>query len=245
MSYTKSARFYDAVYHFKDYEEEAHLIREVAAIYLPDTGKMVRRTLLDVACGTGQHMQYWRADFAVKGLDLEPELLKVARERCPDVPLVTGDMVDFDLGEQFDVVTCLFSAIGYVQTFDRLCRAVRSMARHLKPDGVLIVEPWFTPAAWHPGGSPHATFVDHSDLKIARMTISEQFEGADGQPISRNDMHFLVATPARIEHFVERHDLGLFEHEQYVSAFEVANLEVAHDSIGLTGRGLYTGQHKL
>ena len=54
-------------------------------------------------------------------------------------------MTDFDLATTYDAVTCLFSAIGYVRTVDRMNRAVACMARHVKPGGVLIVEPWITP----------------------------------------------------------------------------------------------------
>src|SRR3712207_7289123 len=41
-------------------------------------------------------------------------------ERYPDVRFHQGDMTDFDLGRRFDVVVCLFSAIGYVLTEERL-----------------------------------------------------------------------------------------------------------------------------
>ena len=61
-----------------------------------------------------------------------------------------GNMLDFDLGRQFDVVTCLFSSIGYVKTVPNMKRAVANMSRHLKPGGVLVLEPWFTPEDWHP-----------------------------------------------------------------------------------------------
>jgi ubiquinone/menaquinone biosynthesis C-methylase UbiE len=189
-----------------------------------------------VACGTGQHIAHWLAHYTVTGLDIEPNLLAVARQRNPAAAFVEGDMVAFDLGQSFDVVTCLFSAIGYVKTLDRLLLALQGMRRHVKPGGVLIVEPWFAPEQWHPGGV-HANFVDQPGLKIARMSISEQ----DGR-ISRNDMHFLVGTPQGIEHFVERHELGLFTQEEYLNAFNQCALkEVIYDPDGLTGRGLYIG----
>ena len=59
-------------------------------------------------------------------------------------------MTGFDLGTTYDAVTCLFGAIGYVRTVDRMNRAVACMARHVKPGGVLIVDPWITPDAWKP-----------------------------------------------------------------------------------------------
>ena len=79
-------------------------------------------TLLDVACGTGRHLEYFVREASCVGLDIEPGLLAVAGRRCPGVELVPGDMTDFELGRTFDAVTCLFSSIGYVRTVEGLRR---------------------------------------------------------------------------------------------------------------------------
>lgn len=227
--FTKSAGFYDAIYAFKDYAREAdridHLIRE---------HRLSRGTrLLDVGCGTGGHITHLKKIYAVEGLDLDPGMLAAARERHPEVIFHAGDMLTFDLERRFDAVVCLFSSIGYVRTRPRLIQAVSNMARHLAPGGVLIVEPWITPEAFTPGGV-HALFVDRPDLKIARMNVS-----AVEEKVSILDFHYLVGRPAGIESFTERHELGLFAHEDYLAAFEAAGLKPAHDPAGLDGRGLY------
>src|SRR5690242_12139387 len=124
--FTKSAAFYDAIYSFKDYSAEAV---QVAAV-IEQNKRSQGKTLLDVGCGTGQHLQYLGENYQVEGLDLDGELLKIARGRCPDVPFHQADMVDFDLGKQFDVVTCLFSSIGYAKTVERLDSAIAHIAHH-------------------------------------------------------------------------------------------------------------------
>jgi len=232
--FDKSAQFYDIIYSQvgKDYAGEAARIHALIGQYRRSAGD----DLLDIACGTGEHLAHLRAYYHVEGLDLDPNILAVARRRHPDVAFHQADMADFDLGRQFDAITCLFSSIGYVKTVARLNQAIATMLRHLKPGGVLLVEPWFTPAVFKPGGV-HATFVDEPALKIARMNVSRVEDG-----ISVLDFHYLVATPAGVEHFTERHELALFESADYERAFRAAGADAAYDAQGLTGRGLYIGR---
>ena len=137
---------------YKDYAGEAARLTELIRARNPSA-----RTLLDVACGTGKHLEALRSEFEVEGVDIDEGLLAIARGRLGSVPLHTADMRDFDLGRRFDAVTCLFSAIGHVADGDELDAAVASMARHLEPGGVLIVEPWLEPDVWEigPAPSPH------------------------------------------------------------------------------------------
>jgi SAM-dependent methyltransferase len=230
--FSKTARFYDKIYSFKDYRGEVERLVAIVREHLRSGG----RRLLDVACGTGLHIEYLKESFDVEGLDINPELLELARQRNPDVPFHQGDMIDFDLGQTFDVVTCLFSSIGYVKTLDNVEKAAGCMARHLVPGGLLVIEPWFSPDAWH-APSVHGMFIDEPELKIARINTSF----VDGR-LSYFDLHYLIGTPEGTEHFVERHELGLFETDEVLAALSRAGVEVIYDAEGLTGRGLFIGR---
>ena len=227
----KTARYYDRIYAFKDYAAEARRVVEIAREHVRSGGDR----LLDVACGSGRHIEHLRREFDAEGLDLADELLDLARERNPGVPFHQGDMTGFELGRRFDVVTCLFSSIGYARTEENMRRAIACMARHAAPGGVVVVEPWFTPDAWQPN-TVHALYIDEPDLKIARVNTSY----VDGR-LSYFDLHHLIGTPEGTEHIVERHELGLFERAEVLAAFEAAGLAVTYDAEGLTGRGLYIG----
>lgn len=229
--YRLSAAHYDAIYAGKDYAAEAEQIRDLVTARRGRPGGR----LLDVACGTGRHLAHLRAHFEAAGLDLEPGLLAEARRRLPGLPLHQGDMRAFDLGERFDVVTCLFSAIGYVRTRAGLARAFGAMARHLAPEGLLLVEPWFRPEQWR-HASLHLKTVDEPDLKIARACTSE-LRGS----LSVMDMHHLVSTPEGTRHFKERHVLGLFTVDEMRDGFQAAGLQADFQEPGLIGRGLWVG----
>jgi SAM-dependent methyltransferase len=228
MSYTRRPELYDLEYSFKDYESECVRIEEIVRARAPQA-----RTLLDVACGTGKHLVFLRTRFDCEGVDLDDGLLAVARERLGNVPLHQGDMRTLDLGRRFDVVTCLFSSIGFVHDLGGLADATRSLAAHVADGGVLLVEPWITPDAWMPG-RPHVLAADAEGIALARVTVS----GQHGR-ISTTDMHYLVGTADGVEQFEERHELGLFTLEEMRRALEATGLTVEHDPDGLMGRGLW------
>lgn len=230
--FTKTAEFYNRIYGFKDYRQEAGDISRIVHERLAGTG----HRLLDVACGTGKHIEHLKASFSVEGLDISEELLEVARQANPKVPLHLGDMTDFILGRQFDVVTCLFSSIGYVGTVPRLGKAIERMSAHIRPGGLLIVEPWFTPEAWN-ANTVHASFIDDPELKVARVSTSF-VEGT----LSFFDLHYLIGTPTGTQHYVERHELGLFTVVEIRAAFGESGMAVDYDPVGLTGRGLYVAR---
>jgi SAM-dependent methyltransferase len=218
----------------KDYDRESEVLRALIEDERPGA-----RTLLDVACGTGQHLARLRRSFRVEGVDLDPVMLAAARERLgPDLPLREGDMRDLDLGRRFDAVICLFSAIGYVVTLDGLRRAVAAMARHLTPGGVLLIEPWMPPGTFTTRRI-HAQVVEQPELKIVRMSRVRE---------ARNrrctmDFDILIGTPDGTERRKERHMLGLFADAEYQAAFRAAGLMVRHDAeLMPESRGLYVGR---
>ena len=229
--FSESEQYYDDIYETmgKDYVAEASKIHEFIQQHKQTEGN----TLLDVACGTGTHAGLLCKYYDVEGTDLNTSMLKVARKKHPQIRFVQSDMRDFDFARQFDVIICLFSAIGYMKTKTDLQKAIRRMSRHLLPGGVLLVEPWFTPEQWNVG-RVSTILVDKPGRKIVRMS-----RGWKRGRLSLLDFHYLVGTSKGIEHITEHHEFGLFLHEEYVDAFKKAGLDVTHDPEGVDGRGLY------
>jgi ubiquinone/menaquinone biosynthesis C-methylase UbiE len=225
------AQYYDRIYSFKNYAVETEKLIGWIETHRRSTGSR----LLDVACGTGHQLEFLAKSFDAEGLDLSPGLLECAKKRNPGLAFHCADMRTFDLSARFDAITCLFSSIGYMMTIADLEQAVATMARHLVPGGVLIIEPWLTPDVWK-SGSVHGMFIDDPDLKIARVNTS-----LTRGRLSIFDLHHLIGTPEGTFHFVEHHEMGLYTVDEMTSAFENAGLITTVEPEGLTGRGIYIG----
>ena len=225
-----TAQQYDAVYASKDYEREAHLIRDAIRGVHPGL-----HTVLDVACGTGSHDQYLSRYFQVDGIDLEPSYLEVARQRNAGGRYSCGDMQDFSLDRMYDVIVCLFSSIGYVKTIEGLQATLKCFRDHLTHGGIALIEPWITPEDWELN-SIRCNTEKRQSTTVLRMCHST----ATGR-LSRLTCEYLFGDPDGIVHVRDLHEMGLFTRQEMTRAMTGAGFDVEFDPQGL-GRGLYTGR---
>jgi len=229
--FSNSAEFYDAIYgKFKDYPAEAKKIADLIAREHPDA-----KTLLDVACGSGEHARILREQyqFEVEGIDLDGNFVSLAERKNPGSRFFRADMVDFELGRTYDAVMCLFSSIGYVRTLDRVTRAFRQFKAHMNEGGLILVEPWFPPGFLIPG-KIYLNSVQKDEVAIARLGYSEVRDR-----ISTLHFEYLIGTLGKIRRETETHEMGLFTREEMGRCFNEAGLSFKFDPDGLSGRGLY------
>ena len=234
MSYDEASVYYDAIYEaMKDYAAEVERLRSL----LEHHARRPVRELLDMACGTGLHDQYLKNYYSVEGADLSRSQLAIARRRCPDLVFHDADMTAFDLGRDYDAVTCLFSAIGHVITEERLRAAVRAMAAHVRPGGLVVIEPFIDPSEFRPGHLGVEQGQD-GDMHVLRVSYSER----TGDVLELTMHHYISAAGKVAVMKPLRFDIAMFTAEQLRGAMESAGLEVLHDPEGLMGRGLYLGR---
>jgi SAM-dependent methyltransferase len=231
--FTSSAQYYDLIYgSFKDYQTEADLVARLLRSANPPC-----RSVLDVACGTGQHASLLTAQgFLVDGLDLNQTFIEIARRKLPAARLFVGDMTSFSLAYQYDAVLCLFSSIGYLRTMDKVRAALACFRQHLAPGGVVIVEPWFPPGVLDPARVSEN--VGEADGVRVVRTTSVRVQDRTCQLVF--DYQIMDSAGTRQE--TEVHELGLFTVEEMLAAFRTAGLQATYDPAGLIGRGLYVAR---
>lgn len=201
--YKKFAKYYDKVYFDKDYAKEVEVINWAVKKHKKSKGSK----LLDIACGTGGHAAILKKDYSIIGVDLNPEMLKLARKKVVGVKFIKGDMKTLALGKKFDIVTCLFTSITYNQNYTELDNTLKIFYNHLHPGGLVIFDIGFHKDYWL-GGSVWINTYSGKDLQLARISQSPQ-EPKDG--IFDGKMIFLIKDKGKVDFEIDEHKLGVFE----------------------------------
>ncbi|MFI5240104.1 MAG: class I SAM-dependent DNA methyltransferase [Candidatus Saccharimonadia bacterium] len=131
--YSGFAQYYDEA--MGDQSAKITLLKGLVAEYAPTA-----RKILELACGTGTILEGFSNNFLLTGIDLSPEMLSIARTKAPSAKLLKGDMRNFTLDEQYDVVLCIFNSINHLTNFSDWLVVFRRAWEHLLPDGIFIFD---------------------------------------------------------------------------------------------------------
>jgi len=133
VAYAEFARFYDEV-NGEPVARSRQILDDIDR-HLPDAA-----TVLELGCGTGAILAGLGSGLALTGVDLSPEMLSVARRRCPRATLHEADMTSFTLAQRFDVVLCVFDTLNHVTSFDGWMDLFERVREHLNPGGLFIFD---------------------------------------------------------------------------------------------------------
>lgn len=115
------------------------LVRNEAVIsaILDNAGVKAGVDVLDVACGTGVLFPDYlhRGVASLTAVDIAPEMVKIARQKFPQVKVLCGDVEQTDFDRCFDVIM-IYNAFPH---FPDPARLIGCLARWVKPGGRLSV----------------------------------------------------------------------------------------------------------
>jgi len=186
------------------------------------------RGLLDVACGTGTHVKFFRKSFNVTGIDISKEMLALAGKKHPDVDFRECDMTNFDLGRRFGSIICLYGSIAFVKTKDRLKAAISCFSNHMDKGAVLVLVPWSNKEDFK-----EIIVADKekkgNGVKAVRLEHVKLYK----KDFVKIEYHYLVGMNKKISYYRGHHPvIGLFSKTDYRDAIRGAGLEVAEEYRG-------------
>lgn len=136
------SHYYDLFYKTKAYSRECAMLEELFKKYAGSKPK----TILDLGCGTGSHIaELAKRGYEVTGIDRSREMLAVARKKLKKfrkIRLISSTFQTFHLGQKFDAVICMFSAINYLTRLSDLKRMFRNVRHHMRDDSLFVFDFW-------------------------------------------------------------------------------------------------------
>lgn len=225
--YADAAEFYDSVTPYRARQDVAFFVEAARAAPGP---------VLELGCGTGRILiPTARAGARITGLDASSAMLAMCRRKLADeseevqsrATLVRGDMREFELHREFELVTIPFRPFQHLLTVEDQLACLGAIRRHLVPGGKLILDvfnpaierlaaPLSAPGSWEE--EPEFTLPDGRrvlrrvrivgrDLlkQIHDIEFDYQVTHADGRQETRtHSTRMRYSFPYEVEHLLAR-----------------------------------------
>lgn len=163
---------------------------DLIAMILDNGGIKPGIRVLDVACGTGVLFpDYLKREVAsVTGIDISPEMAKIAQSKFPQVDVICGDVETAEFAEPFDAIM-VYNAFPH---FPDPARLIKVLAGLVKPGGKLSVAHGMSRAQLtnHHAGRASAVSIDLLHEKELAALMEPYF---DVDVIISNERMYQVA----------------------------------------------------
>jgi len=226
MNQEKQQRFYKDLAKYwpiisppEDYIEEGEYVAQV----IKHTSPIETKTVLDLGCGGGHDDFALKKHFKITGVDISPDMLKLAKKLNPEVKYVKGDMRTVRLKDKFDAVT-IFDSIHYMTTHDDLTTLFETAYHHLKPGGVMITVVEVT----------KETFVQNKTRSMvqSKNNVEVSFIENYYDPDPTDNTYeatfvFLIRDKGKLKIETDKHTCGVFAMQTWLDILEETGFRVS------------------
>ncbi len=206
----KKAELYDIFSSQQDFRKETNFIIKVVKKFK----KTKENSLLNVGCGTGNHDKFLKKHFNVFGIDLNKDILRLAKKKNPKIQYKLGDMKSFKLNKTFNIITALTGVISYNYSYKELKKTLTNLYNHLEKGGILIFN-WAVvkEVAFEKGEKINFTTVAAFSIKDADcVLINNAYDPDRKDTTMESHLIFLIRkNKGPLKVIVDKHLQGLFE----------------------------------
>jgi len=190
------SKYYDLLYKDKNYQEEYNYIKNLI-MERGYNGKSV----LDIGCGTGKHLKYFKDDgYDVAGVDLSENMILEAKKHLnQENDLICSKASDFKFNKKFDLIISLFHVMSYQTSNEEIEKVFFNVKEHLIKDGLFIFDFWYGPGV----------LTDPPIVKIKRLEDEKFLVTRLTEPVMRYnenivDINYEIIVEDKLTHFTEK-----------------------------------------
>ena len=132
-----NSKYYHILYKNRDEQEAVFFLNKII-----NHIKLKKGKVLDLACGKGRHAKYLnKIGLNVVGIDLSKNSIYFAKKyENEKLKFYVHDMRNVFKENEYNLVTNLFTSFGYFEDHKDEQKAINSMAKNLKKEGMLLID---------------------------------------------------------------------------------------------------------
>jgi SAM-dependent methyltransferase len=235
MVFEKYAKYYDLLYHDKDYKEESDYISSLIKTHHPATKK-----ILEFGSGSGIHGRLLGdLGYQVSGIERSQQMIELGNEKArlneaaTNFSCVLGDCTDTFIGNDFDAVISLFHVLSYQTSNESITAMLNNACNQLKPGGIFIFDYWYAPAVWNYRPTMRVKKVKNSELKITRIAEPKCFEEQNLVDVAY--LTFIEdLSSGKISKIEETHEMRAFDIDEIIQFSSSAGFAVLQSEAWMT-----------
>tara|TARA_B100000575_G_scaffold294067_1_gene307833 strand:+ start:8453 stop:9217 length:765 start_codon:yes stop_codon:yes gene_type:complete len=225
------ADYYDLLYQDKDYDAEVQYINNLINRNFKDAKKII-----EFGSGTGIHSsKLSQYGFEIEGVELSKEMVRISKT-SRNFDLFQGDMISYkskNIGT-FDIALSLFHVVSYLTNNADLESFFRNSYAHLKKDGLLIFDVWFSDAVEHTPPEIRIKRMKNSKLELLRIseptihdsekivdvnfTIFSKYHDSQNWNLTKEKHPMRHFSVEEIEQFAKKFNFNLLVKEEFLTS---------------------------
>jgi len=162
------SKYYNLLYKDKNYREEYNYISEL----INKHGNNNDRNILDIGCGTGKHLSFFKKDgYTVSGIDISENMISEARKYLQqENDLICCKASEFKFNKKFEIIISLFHVMSYQTENTELEKVFKNVSEHLTDGGLFIFDFWYGPAVLTDPPVVKIKRLEDDEVNITRLT---------------------------------------------------------------------------
>ncbi|MEP7145707.1 MAG: class I SAM-dependent methyltransferase [bacterium] len=234
------SKYYDLLYSDKDYSGETEYIEKLIQRF-----RAGAQNILDLGCGTGRHDIYLaEKNYEVTGVELSKTMIEEAknnlhlkRDQELKLKFLNGDVRNFKINENFDIITSLFHVMSYQASNEDFISTLNTVRKHLGNEGKFIFDFWYGPAVLSVKPEARVKIFEGGDYTVERFADPVLKENENVVSVN---YRVLVKTKnnGMQKEIKESHSMRYFFLPEIRFMLESADLKMIHSEEWMTGNNL-------